>query len=285
MKIAIKKYVNTRYLRSKFPIFFLALMFVLFSPMVFTATELGEFGTFDEELLPLDMENFFADDPLLEVNVGGESIIASSNVQAIFLFTLIGLAPTLLMMLTSFTRIIIIMHFVRSALGAQQMPPNQVLIGLALFLTFFVMSPIITDIYENAVTPYIAGEMTQQEAIDTAMDPIRGFMLANVSEGNLRLFADIVGDEYYETYEDIPLRVLIPAFILTEITIGFIFGFFIYIPFIVIDMVVASVLMAMGMMMLPPVMISLPFKLLLFLMVDGWNLVVRILIQTFSFIP
>ncbi|MCL1924780.1 MAG: flagellar type III secretion system pore protein FliP [Defluviitaleaceae bacterium] len=280
MKRAIKKYVNI----------FLALSFVAFSlnillspQYLIMATELADFA--DELLPPEPFVLFDEEDPLIDISIAGENIVASSTVQAIFLFTLIGLAPTLLMMLTGFTRIIIILHFVRSALGAQQMPPNQVLIGLALFLTFFVMAPIITEVHENAITPYMAGELTQQEAIDTAMEPVRGFMLANAWESNLRLFADIVGDEEYETYDDIPLRVLIPAFILTEITIGFIFGFFIYIPFIVIDMVVASVLMAMGMMMLPPVMISLPFKILLFILVDGWNLVVRLLIQTFMFLP
>lgn len=268
----------------------LALLFVITPTYALGTAIEDEPEDFFEEIIFPEFNNIFDDElePLLEVNVGGETIVASSTIQAIFLFTLIGLAPALLMMMTSFTRIIIVLHFVRSALGAQQMPPNQVLIGLALFLTFFVMAPIITDIHENAVVPYMASEISQQEAIDTAMEPIRHFMLLNIGDSggsNIRLFADIAGDADYETYDDIPLRVLIPAFILREITIGFLFGFLIYIPFIVVDMVVASVLMAMGMMMLPPVMISLPFKLLLFLLVDGWNLVVEILMQTFMFIP
>lgn len=280
MMIELKNYIG---------FLILLLLFVAILPTHALGTEIITSEDFFEELLPPPtFDDFFGEEssPFLEVTLGEETVIASSTIQAIFLFTLIGLAPALLMMLTSFTRIIIILHFVRSALGAQQMPPNQVLIGLALFLTFFVMGPVFANIHENAVIPYMASEITQQEAVDFAMAPIRTFMLSNMPDGtNIRLFADIAGYEYFETYDDIPLRVLIPAFILTEITIGFIFGFLIYIPFIVVDMVVASVLMAMGMMMLPPVMISLPFKLLLFLLVDGWGLVVRILIQTFQFIP
>jgi len=233
-------------------------------------------------------ENVLAQDinaSLININLvtgESESVQASSTVQILFMFTLIALAPSILLMLTSFTRIIIALHFLRSALGTQQMPPNQVLIGLALFLTFYIMGPIFMEINETALAPYTAGEITQLEAIEIGMEPLRQFMLENVRLQDLALFADLAG-ETYNYPEEIPNRVLIPAFILTELTIGFMFGFFIFMPFIVIDMVVASVLMAMGMMMLPPAMISLPFKVLLFITVDGWGFVVEILVRTFVF--
>jgi flagellar biosynthetic protein FliP len=173
------------------------------------------------------------------------------------------------------------LHFLRSALGTQQMPPNQVLIGLALFLTFFIMSPTLSTINETAVQPFAAGQITQEEAIETGLKPLRSFMIRQVEKKDLALFASLA-NETYETPEDIPNTVLIPSFILGEVSKGFRFGFFIYMPFIVVDMVVSSTLMAMGMMMLPPAMISLPFKVLLFVMVDGWNLVIEYLVKTFK---
>ena len=222
-------------------------------------------------------------DPILDITVGGESVAATSTVQVIFLFTLIALAPSLLIMVTTFTRIIIVMHFLRSALGTQQMPPNQILIGLALFLTFFLMSGHFRDAHANAFVPYSAGAITQAEALERGIEPFREHMLFNVAPDNLAFFAGVAGidaNTIQGNPHNIPLSVLIPAFIVTELTAGFIFGFFLFLPFIVIDMVVASVLMAMGMMMLPPAMISTPFKILLFIMVDGWNLVIEQLIET-----
>jgi flagellar biosynthetic protein FliP len=192
----------------------------------------------------------------------------------------IGLIPYLLIMMTSFTRIIISLQFLRSALGTQQMPPNQILIGLALFLTLFIMGPIFSDINENAVKPYAAGEMTAEEAIDRGMEPLRTFMRDQAEDKDVALFAELSG-QTYATKADIPDNVLIPAFMLGELTKGFKVGFIIYLPFIVIDMVVASVLMAMGMMMLPPVMISLPFKILLFIMSGGWSYMLESLVRTF----
>ena len=229
------------------------------------------------------LDQFFtgANDPVLDITIGGESVVATSTVQVIFLFTLIALAPSLLLMITSFTRFIIVMHFLRTALGTQQMPPNQILIGLALFLTFFIMAPHFTAAYEEAFVPYSAGEITQAEALELAIAPFREHMLFNAYPDHLAFFAGIVGEQY-ATPEEIPLRVVIPAFILSEITTGFIIGFMIFIPFIVIDMVVASVLMAMGMMMLPPAMISTPFKILLFIMVDGWQLIIGQVIETIT---
>ncbi|HHW67368.1 MAG: flagellar biosynthesis protein FliP [Epulopiscium sp.] len=210
-----------------------------------------------------------------------------TSLQILFILTILSLAPSILIMMTSFTRIVIALHFLRSALGTQQTPPNQVLIGLALFLTLFIMGPTFSEINEQALKPYTAGQISQEEAIENAMKPIRNFMFRQVRNSDLNLFMGIAQMDPIENTDDvsitdqIPSRVLIPAFIISELKTGFMIGFLLYIPFIVIDMVVASTLMSMGMMMLPPVMISLPFKILLFVMVDGWNLVIGQLVQTF----
>lgn len=269
---------RVKYFWIKFSIVLAVLTFVYTPVYGVNVQELIDEGI----LTPQMIEDFLGDDPLININIAGESVQASSTIQIIFLFTLIALAPTLLVMMTTFTRIIIVMHFLRSALGTQQMPPNQILIGLALFMTFFLMGPIFMRINEEAFIPYSEGLITQAQAIETGMEPIREFMLLNVRPHDISLFADLAG-ETYDTVDDIPYRVLIPAFILTELTIGFMFGFFVFLPFIVIDMVVASILMAMGMMMLPPAMISLPFKILLFVMIDGWSFILDILVRTFVF--
>ncbi|MFZ5352068.1 MAG: flagellar type III secretion system pore protein FliP [Bacillota bacterium] len=201
------------------------------------------------------------------------------SLQILFMLTILSLAPSILIMMTSFTRVIIVLSFTRNALGTQQMPPNQVLIGLALFLTFFVMQPVITDINTNAYQPFTKGEITQEVAIERAMEPIREFMFRNVKNKDLELFMNLSQTEKAVTLEDVPTSVLIPAFIISELRIAFLIGFCLYIPFLIIDMVVSSTLMSMGMMMLPPVMISLPFKLLLFVMVDGWNIIIKSLIM------
>ena len=205
-----------------------------------------------------------------------------NSFEILTIFTILTLAPSILIMMTAFTRIIIVLSIIRNALGTQQMPPNQVLIGLALFITFFVMAPIGSEINENAIEPYLAGEIAQEEALDNAMEPLRNFMFKQTREKDLALFLSLSGAEQPDTLNDIPNHVLIPAFIISELKTAFQIGFLIYIPFIIIDMVVASTLMSMGMMMLPPVMISLPFKILLFVMVDGWNLVIRTLIEGFN---
>lgn len=211
----------------------------------------------------------------------------TASLQILFILTIISLAPSILIMMTSFTRIIVVLHFLRSALGTQQTPPNQVLMGIALFLTLFIMSPTFSQVNDQAIKPYNAGQISQQDAIDKAMRPMRDFMFRQVRNSDLNLFMGIAQMDPIENTEDvsiadqIPSRVLIPAFIISELKTGFMIGFLLYIPFIVIDMVVASTLMSMGMMMLPPVMISLPFKILLFVLVDGWNLVIGQLVQTF----
>jgi len=204
----------------------------------------------------------------------------AQTVDIVILLTILTLLPSILMMLTGFTRIIIVLSFIRQALGMQQTPPNQVLIGLALFLTFFVMQPVFSQVYEEAYVPFVAGELTQEEFIEEAMGPTREFMLNQVFESDLNFFIALSGEEFNDV-DEVPNSVLIPAFITSEIKHAMFIGFLIYIPFIVIDMIVASVLMSMGMMMLPPAMISLPFKVLLFVMVDGWQLIIGSLIQTF----
>lgn len=220
---------------------------------------------------------------LINMEINGQDITGQTDpiLRLLFLITIITLAPTILIMLTCFTRVIICLHFIRSALSTQSMPPNQVLIGLALFITLFVMGPTFSKVNEMAIVPYSNGELTSQEMIEVGMEPIRDFMFLQVSNSDLKLFAEL-DNQTYENYEDIPSRVLIPAFILGEITKGFIFGFVIYIPFIVIDMIVASILMAMGMMMLPPSMISLPFKILFFVLVDGWSLMVGSIVESIA---
>ncbi|MHB8130191.1 MAG: flagellar type III secretion system pore protein FliP [Mobilitalea sp.] len=215
----------------------------------------------------------------LNTDEDGETL--SSTLQMLLVLTVISLAPSILIMMTSFTRIIIVLHFVRSALGTQTTPPNQVLVGLALFLTFFIMSPVISLINTNAIEPLAAGEITQEEAFEAGAAPIRTFMLEQADNKDLKLFVEIAKITDIQTKDDIPLTVIIPSFILSELRKAFIIGFLIYIPFIVIDMVVASTLMSMGMMMLPPTMISMPFKILLFIMADGWSLIVGEIVKTF----
>lgn len=203
------------------------------------------------------------------------------SLQILALLTVLSLAPAILILMTSFTRIIVVLSFLRNALATQQMPPNQVLVGLSLFLTFFIMTPVWTDINQNALQPYIKGEIRQEEAFLNAAKPIRDFMIKQTREKDLALFVSFAKIPQPETVQDIPLTTIIPAFAISELKTAFSIGFVLYIPFIVIDMVVASTLMSMGMMMLPPMMISLPFKLLLFILVDGWNLVVQTLFLSF----
>lgn len=217
----------------------------------------------------------------LSITYQNEEGNVSGTLRILITLTLVALAPTLLVMMTSFTRIIIVMHFVRSALGTQSAPPNIVLIGLSLILTFFIMNPVITEVNTKAVQPFEAGEINQQEFLDEAMVPLREFMYGQTQQKDVRLFLDIEGIETVDSIDDIPTRVLIPGFIISELRTAFIIGFLLYIPFIIIDMVVASTLMSMGMMMLPPTTISMPFKILLFVLADGWNLVIINLVKTF----
>ncbi|MCR5083239.1 MAG: flagellar type III secretion system pore protein FliP [Parasporobacterium sp.] len=205
----------------------------------------------------------------------------SSTLQVMLIITVIALCPSILIMVTSFTRILIVLHFTRSALNTQSAPPNQILIGISLFLTFFVMAPVFSDVYSNAIVPLNEGTVTVREAYDLGIEPIREFMFNQVDDSDLDTMCGIAGLESVSSQEEVPTYVLIPAFIISELRIAFWIGFLIYIPFIIIDMVVASTLMSMGMMMLPPTTISLPFKILLFVLADGWNLIIVNLINTF----
>ena len=221
------------------------------------------------------------------INIGistGDGNDMASVLQMLLVLTVISLAPSILIMLTSFTRIVIVLHFTRVAIGTQTVPPNQVIIGLSLFLTFFVMSPTFTEIYNSALKPLSNNEISVEEAYETGVKPLKTFMLKQTSTKDLDTFFKIAGYEEgsVTSEDDISMTVLVPSFIISELRIAFIIGFLIYIPFIIIDMVVSSTLMSMGMMMLPPTTISAPFKILLFVMADGWNLIIGNLITTFK---
>jgi flagellar biosynthetic protein FliP len=223
-----------------------------------------------------------ADTILPGIDLGsGDPRQVSNSLRIILLITVLSIAPAILILMTSFTRIIIVLGFVRNALGTQQIPPNQVLAGLALFMTFFIMGPTFSEMNHSALQPFMAGKMTQQEAFKTASMPLKEFMTKQTRQKDLALFIDYAGMKRPEKVKDIPLRALIPAYAISELKTAFQMGFIIFIPFLVIDMIVSSVLMSMGMMMLPPVMISLPFKILLFILVDGWNLIIKSMLMSF----
>ncbi|MBM4307358.1 MAG: flagellar type III secretion system pore protein FliP [Deltaproteobacteria bacterium] len=210
-------------------------------------------------------------------NPGETSVL----IQILFLLTVLSLAPAILIMMTSFTRLIIVFSFLRNALGIHQMPPNQILIGLSLFLTFFIMTPVWQAVKENAYTPYMEKKLSQEKAFEEAVKPVRQFMFKQTREKDLALFIGLSKIPKPRTAEDIPTTILLPAFMISELKTAFQMGFILFIPFLVIDMVVSSILLSMGMMMLPPVMISLPFKVLLFVLVDGWHLIVGSMVKSF----
>ena len=267
---------KSKYLRFfAFFVLLLMLTFICAAPETVFATETDSQGQ------GLDINASIGN---LDINASTDDSAdgLSSTLQILILLTVISLAPSILIMVTSFTRILVVLHFARTATGLQTTPPNQVLIGLALFLTLFIMSPVFTQINEQAVKPLTANEITQEEALERGLEPLRDFMFNQIrNESDLTLFCNIAGIEEVETLDEIPTYVLIPAFIISELRIAFYIGFIIYIPFIVIDMVVSSTLMSMGMMMLPPTVISTPFKILLFIIVDGWSLIIGELVQTF----
>ncbi len=229
-----------------------------------------------EELQELNIANTFT----IEYNNGNGQI--NGALRILLTLTVIAIAPLLLICLTSYTRVLIVLHFVRAALNTQTAPPNQILVGISLFLTFFIMTPTATAIYTDAYLPYEAGELTEGEALTEAVQPLREFMYGATQKKDVELFMNISRQNWDGELESIPLTVLIPSFLVSELRTAFFIGFIIYIPFIVIDMVVASALMSMGMMMLPPTTISMPFKILLFVMADGWSLVIGVLVQTFT---
>ena len=258
---------------KKFLITYVVAFFIMFigAEVMATAATTTEMPNGDESAYSLG----------IQVDTNNDEGTMSGTIQMLLVITVISLAPSIIVMMTSFTRIIVVLHFLRTALGTQTAPPNNVLIGLSLFLTLFIMSPTFSRVNEEGLKPLAAGEITQEEALDACMDPMRDFMLDQVKEDDLKLFMDIAHVEAVESVDDIPTNIVIPAFIISELRAAFIIGFLIYIPFIIIDMVVASTLMAMGMMMLPPTTISMPFKILLFILADGWNLVIGQVVKSF----
>jgi flagellar biosynthetic protein FliP len=205
-----------------------------------------------------------------------------STIKLVIMMTILTLAPAILIMMTGFTRILIVLSFLRQAMGVQQMPPNQLLVGLSLFLTFFIMNPTFKEINNNAVNPYINGTISQDAAIDAALSPLRRFMFAQTRDQDLTLFVKMAKIEQPRTRADVPTLVLIPSFIVSELKTAFMIGFIIFLPFLIIDILAASVLMAMGMMMVPPAVISLPFKIMLFVLVDGWSLLIGSMVKSFG---
>jgi flagellar biosynthetic protein FliP len=226
-----------------------------------------------------------AQTPLPKISVSVEEADTpqevAQSIQIIILITVLALAPSIRIMVTSFSRIIIVFHFLRSALSTQTVPSNQILVSLALFLTFFIMRPVFNEVNTNAIQPYLNAEISQQVALQETVKPLRTFMLKHVGEKELELFINISGDAKPQNPDELKLSTIIPAFIISEIKIAFQIGFLIYLPMLLIDLIIASILLSMGMMMLPPVMISLPFKLLLFVLVDGWYLIVESLVKGF----
>lgn len=221
--------------------------------------------------------------PTLKIEVGKTKDPANTSIviQILFLLTILTLAPAILIMMTSFTRLIVVFSFLRQALGMHQMPPSQILIGLSLFLTFFIMTPVWHEVKENAYKPYIEKRLSQEEALEEAIKPIRKFMMKQVREKDLALFFQISKTIRPKTPDEVPMATLLPAFMVSELRTAFQMGFILFLPFLIIDIVVSSILLSMGMMMLPPMMVSLPFKVLLFVLVDGWNLVVGSLVRSF----
>ncbi|MCH9845197.1 MAG: flagellar type III secretion system pore protein FliP [Alphaproteobacteria bacterium] len=218
----------------------------------------------------------------VNIDLGQGGTLSARVIQLIVLITIISLAPSLLMMVTSFTRIVVVMSLLRTALGTQGAPPNNVLVSLALFMTLFIMQPVFEQIYNDGLQPLLAEEIDEQEAFVRSVAPVRVFMMDLVRPDDLNLFLELAAVETVETPEDVPLRALIPAFMISELKRAFEIGFLLFVPFVLIDMLIASILMSMGMMMLPPVIISLPFKLIFFVLVDGWALVVGSLVKSFG---
>lgn len=266
-----------------------AMMLVVFvsiclaaSPAYVCATSQNVDNTTQDEISSIPDD----DDNTLDLNITSNagSVNLEATLQILILLTILSLAPSILVMVTSFTRIVVVFHCLRTAMGTQTTPPNQVLAGLALFITFAVMAPVFNRVNTEAVQPYMSGRINQNTAIEQGVAPLKEFMLGQTREKDLKLFMtlnDTSSDEI-ESYEDLSFITVVPAFIISELRTAFIIGFILYLPFIVIDMVVASTLMSMGMMMLPPTTISLPFKILLFVLADGWNLLIGQLVQSFQ---
>lgn len=266
---------------------FLIAYFIIFSVLCIgyqvKATGTDNLTNSDREAIT-DLENDVPFTLGVTVDTNNDEGTLAGTLQMLLVITVISLAPSIIVMMTSFTRIIVVLHFLRTALGTQSAPPNNVLVGLALFLTLFIMTPTLNRINEEAIQPLTKGEITQEEGLKACMEPLRDFMFSNMEDTkDINFFLDMARIDDVQELTDVPNSVLIPAFIMSELRKSFIIGFLIYIPFIIIDMVVASTLMAMGMMMLPPTTISMPFKILLFVMADGWNLVIGQVVKSFRY--
>lgn len=260
-------------MKNKITKFFVLILFFMFSVNLFAPSlSMAQVNSGGITLPSVNLGFKNVDNP-------GEVVNA---IKIILILTVLTLAPAILIMMTSFTRIIIVLSFLRQAMGVQQMPPNQLLVGLALFLTFFIMGPAFTDINQKALQPYMAGKISQDKALDETLAPLRKFMFKQTRPQDLSLFVRLSKMEKPKTLAQVPTMVLVPAFIISEMKTAFQIGFIIFLPFLIIDMVAASVLMAMGMMMLPPIVISLPFKIMLFVLVDGWALMIGSMVQSFG---
>lgn len=271
-------------LKRKFNVFYLGIVLVLVFTILFfvkSAYALEKKETVSRSPEGLNVTQNSPYNIGINLTTSGDDKGLASTLRIILALTVLGLAPSILILLTSFTRIIVVLHFVRSALTTQTTPPNQVLIGLALFLTWFIMSPIFVQINTEAIKPLSDGNITVEQAYERGIKPLRNFMYKQTNTKDIRLFLDIAKISEVKDMDSIPTNVLIPAFVISELRAAFIIGFCIYIPFLVIDMVVSSTLMSMGMMMLPPTTISMPFKILLFIMVDGWDLIIGNLVKSF----
>lgn len=271
-----------KYIKTPIILLFVFFLLLIMSDTTVYATSEGDVTAGEDSVTDGEDEDISDDNTLfgIDISTSGETGGITSALQIVIVLTVIALCPSIIIMVTSFTRILVVLSFTRSALNTQSAPPNQILIGISLFLTFFIMSPVFAQIYDNAYLPLSNNEITQEEALDAAVEPIREFMFKNVDEKDLDAMCGIAGLDNISDREEVPTSVLIPSFIISELRIAFFIGFLIYVPFLVIDMVVSSVLMSMGMMMLPPTTISMPFKILLFVLADGWNLIIVNLVET-----
>lgn len=266
---------------------FLVVYFIVFSVMCMGVSTHATQGAEDANNVDTEavnnLENNVPFSMGITVDTNNDEGTLAGTLQMLLVITVISLAPSIVIMMTSFTRILVVFHFLRTALGTQSAPPNNVLVGLALFLTFFIMSPTLQRINDEGIQPLSKGEITQEEGLKACMEPLRDFMFNNIETEDVNFFLDLAKIDTVEELSDVPNSVLIPAFMMGELRKSFEIGFLIYIPFIIIDMVVASTLMAMGMMMLPPTTISMPFKILLFVMANGWNLVIGEVVKSFHY--
>ncbi|MGN0437932.1 MAG: flagellar type III secretion system pore protein FliP [Lachnospiraceae bacterium] len=276
-----KQLLNRKHIKRFLIIYFIVFTVLCISFSAYATETNNNTNNRQEEIT--DLENDVPFSLGLTVDTANDEGSLAGTLQMLLVITVISLAPSIVIMMTSFTRIIIVFHFLRTALGMQSSPPNNVLIGMALFLTLFIMTPTLNKINEQGIQPLSRGEITQEEGLEACMEPLREFMFNNVETKDVNFFLDMAKVDDVEELSDVPNAVLIPAFMMGELRKAFIIGFLIYIPFIIIDMVVASTLMSMGMMMLPPTTISMPFKILLFIMADGWNLVIGQVVKSFNF--